>query len=121
VEVGETSPDSLQRELIEELGCEGEIGQLLWVIENFFEFEGRAFHEVGLHFAASLPKGADGLRAEQFERRDEVGNDLIFRWIALDELDRHTILPSFLVKGLRDLPKVPEHIVHRDERPFERA
>ena len=121
VEIQETARDSLKRELLEELGYEGEIGRLLWVVENFFEFDRTAFHEIGLYFTASLPEDAAGVRAEQFERIDEAGNNLIFRWIALHELDRETIHPRFLPKGLRDLPEVTEHIVHRDERPFERA
>jgi ADP-ribose pyrophosphatase YjhB (NUDIX family) len=121
VEIRETAGDSLQRELREELGCEGEIGRLLWLIENFFTFDGTAFHEIGLYFVASLPKDANGLRAAEFKRTDEVGTDLIFRWIALKELERETIHPTFLIKGLRDLPAVTEHIVHRDEKPFERA
>jgi len=121
VEIRETARDSLRRELVEELGCAGEIGRLLWVVENFFEFDGRTYHEVGMYFAASLPKEVDGLRAAEFERTDEAGNNLVFRWIALDAMEGETILPSFLDKRLRDLPEVTEHIVHRDERPFERA
>ncbi len=121
VEIQETARDSLKRELLEELGYEGEIGRLLWVVENFFEFDGKPFHEIGLYFVASLPEDADEVRAEQFERIDEVGDKLIFRWIALDELERETIHPRFLPKGLRELPEMTEHIVHRDDMPFERA
>ena len=121
VEIRETARDSLTRELLEELGCSSEIGRLLWVVENFFEFDGTAFHEVGLYFVASLPEDADGVRAAEFERTDEVGTNLVFRWIALEELERETIHPRFLPKGLRDLPEVTEHVVPRDDVPFERA
>lgn len=102
VEIGETASDALGRELREELGCEADVGRLLWMAENFFETDGTAWHEIGMYFAASLPEDAAGLRAEQFERREDSGIRLTFRWIALNELERETILPRFLVKGLQD-------------------
>ncbi|MCH8813740.1 MAG: NUDIX hydrolase [Chloroflexi bacterium] len=113
VEIRETGRDALSRELREELGCEANVGRLLWMAESFFEAEGTPFHEIGLYFLASLPEEADELRTAEFERIDEAGNNVIFRWIALDELGPETVLPSFLVEGLRDLPAVTEHIVHR--------
>jgi ADP-ribose pyrophosphatase YjhB (NUDIX family) len=121
VEIRETARDSLRRELAEELGCEAEIGRMVWTMENFFEFDGTEFHEVGLYFVATLPEAARELRVQEFERNDESETRLIFRWIELDELGAETVLPSFLVEGLRNLPECTEHVVHRDERPFERA
>jgi len=121
VEIRETARDSLGREVAEELGCEAKIGRMVWTMENFFEFDGTSFHEIGLYFVASLPEAVNELRSAEFERIDEAGNNLVFRWVALEELERETIHPTFLVKGLRDLPEVTEHIVHWDEKRFERA
>lgn len=120
-EIRETARESLRRELAEELGCEAEIGRMVWTMENFFEFDGTPFHEVGLYFLASLPETARELRVQQFERNDESETRLIFRWTALEELGTETVLPSFLVEGLRNLPETTEHIVHADEKPFRRA
>lgn len=119
VEFGETAQVSLQREVREELGCEPDIGRLTWVLENFFEFDGTPFHEVGLYFMASLPEGAD-LRANEFERMDG-DTRLLFRWVPIAELGSVRLLPSFLVAGLADLPNEAWHVVWRDERPLRRA
>lgn len=54
-EIGESSAETLKREMIEELGCEAEISMLLWTIENFFRFEGRKWHEFGFYYLMHLP------------------------------------------------------------------
>lgn len=120
VEMGETAHDSLGRELREELGVHVDIGRLVWVLENFFEFDGTAFHEIGLYFEVSLPEATDDLCAE-FERADHDGRRLLFRWVPVGELESVRILPEFLVSGLRDIPNETAHVVHRDDEPFERA
>jgi 8-oxo-dGTP pyrophosphatase MutT (NUDIX family) len=120
VEVRETASDSLARELREELGADAQVGRLVWVLENFFEFDGKPFHEIGLYFLASLPAAAQELRATEFERLDN-GTRLLFRWAPLEELSGVRILPAFLVQALSDLPAETTHVVWRDERPYERA
>jgi len=44
-EVGETSEETLKREMVEELGVEVKVGRLLWAVENFFHYEDRDWHE----------------------------------------------------------------------------
>lgn len=46
-EMGEQSQDTLAREMVEELGVEAQVGRLLWVVENFFHYEGKDWHELG--------------------------------------------------------------------------
>ncbi len=41
-EIGERSEETLAREMVEELGAEVSVGRLLWVVENFFHYEGKA-------------------------------------------------------------------------------
>lgn len=121
VEMREAARESLAREMREELGLRAEIGRLVWVIENFFEFEGTPFHEIGLYFDVSLPDGAPGVRADEFERRDDGGELLIFRWVPVNGLGSIRVLPSFLVDGLREMPGETAHVVCRDDEPFRRA
>lgn len=120
VEFGEPSVDSLRRELREEMDAEVEIGRLVWVLENFFEFDGTPFHEVGLYFTASLASDAPDLRADAFER-DDKGTRLLFRWVPVSELNAVRLLPSFFVTGLAKLPGEATHVVWRDEKPFLRS
>ena len=55
-EIGETSEETLQREMVEELGAEVEVGRLLWVVENFFDFEKRHWHELGFYYLMTVPE-----------------------------------------------------------------
>jgi 8-oxo-dGTP pyrophosphatase MutT (NUDIX family) len=49
-EVGETSPETLKREMMEELGVEVTVERLLWSVENFFRYEDQDVHEFGLYY-----------------------------------------------------------------------
>ena len=46
IEFGERSDDAVKRELQEEIGAELDELRLLTVLENLFEFEGKAWHEI---------------------------------------------------------------------------
>lgn len=54
---GEAAQQAILRELAEELGAAVECGSLLYVIENFFTAENKAYHEIGLYFRATLAPG----------------------------------------------------------------
>ena len=54
-EIGETSDETLRREMIEELGVEVTVGRLLWTVENFFHYERRDWHELGLLLPDGYP------------------------------------------------------------------
>ena len=59
-ELLERSSDALRREMIEELGAEVEVDRLLWVVENFFEYNAMKGHEIGFYFLMrfiGLPPG----------------------------------------------------------------
>lgn len=113
-ELLETTRDGLAREMTEELDTEVEVGRLLWLVENFFEYEGMPYHELGLYFLVTLPLASSLLASDAFPGY-EGSLELIFRWAGLNELDHMVLLPSFLKVGLRNLPTTTQHIVHHDE------
>lgn len=47
VSITEESKTSLKREFLEELNVNIEVERLIWVLENFFNYEGKDFHEIG--------------------------------------------------------------------------
>jgi 8-oxo-dGTP pyrophosphatase MutT (NUDIX family) len=115
VEILEASPTTLEREMREEVGVDVQVGRLLWVIENFFVFEGRPFHEVGMYFAMALPADSPLLDARRDHVGTEMGHQVItFRWFPLADLGRVHVVPSVLREALLDLPQCARHIVHRD-------
>ncbi len=112
VQLGEEARSALAREISEELGVIATVGRMLWVAENFFELGGRNFHELGLYFAVDVPlqPTPESLRGQ------EQGQDLWFRWIALQNLPQTNLKPGFLKGALRALPACTKHIVQLVQR-----
>lgn len=54
-EIGETSEETLKREMVEELGVEVTVHRLLWIVENFFHYEQRDWHELGFYYLMDIP------------------------------------------------------------------
>lgn len=113
-EMGESAADTLRREMMEELQTPVHVGNLLWFVENFFEYNGRRYHELGFYFAMSLPATSPLLTMEEREFRDELGVRLLFRWQPLDALDQITIVPACLLPRLSALDNPIEHLVNRE-------
>jgi 8-oxo-dGTP pyrophosphatase MutT (NUDIX family) len=84
VEFGERSEETLVRELMEELGAAIEVQDLADVVQNCFDFEGRAHHEIAfIHRARFIDDG--------FLRRDtlpniEPHNDEVSVWLPIAEV-----------------------------------
>ncbi len=47
-EHGETAEQTIRREMLEELETDVHVDRLLWVVENFFEYDGLSYHELAL-------------------------------------------------------------------------
>ncbi|WP_105383310.1 NUDIX hydrolase [Neorhizobium alkalisoli] len=114
-EIGETSQETLKREMIEELGVEVRVGRLLWSVENFFHYEDRDWHEFGLYYLMDLPAQFP-FHPTDIVHRVADGHELEFKWVpattaALRALD---IPPYFIAEEIETLPESPRHLVWRD-------
>lgn len=117
-EHGETAEQTIRREMFEELDTDVQVDRLLWVVENFFDYDGWSYHELALYFLIRFPPGSAPLAGEAFDRMD-AGVPLRFRWFPLrrEELVELPLLPAFLPQGLTDLPRSVVHLVQRDALP----
>ncbi len=104
----ESSVEAVRREMREELGVDVTVGRLLWIIENFFRFENRPTHEIGLYYEVSLPDAPHLAQDRTHTTYDSV--KVIFRWFPLGDLETVDLLPSFLRRGLQHLPSSPERV-----------
>ena len=113
-ELRELAQETVTREVREELGVEGNVERLLWIVENFFTAEGIQYHELGLYFLVSLVDDAYIYDISQsFVRRDvDTGEDLVFRWHSIDKLAEIPLYPLFLQEALKVLPERVEHVVN---------
>jgi len=114
VEAGENAAATVERELNEELGVQASAGDLVFLVENFFDYQGRQYHELGLYFATSLGADAPVLRATVDHAGREGDQELIFRWFRIDELAGTTVRPSFLPGALAQKGAAFRHVIHTD-------
>lgn len=115
-EIGETSEETLKREMVEELGVEVTVHRLLWIVENFFRFEKRDWHELGFYYLMEIPPEFPFKPGEIIHRVEDGDNHLEFKWVpatrkALIELD---IPPYFIADEIEALPVAARHLVWRD-------
>ncbi len=115
-EMGEQSMETLSREMVEELGVDVSVERLLWVVENFFRYEGKDWHELGFYYLMELPESFPFDEDEIVHRVQDGKNPLEFRWVkatkhALTALD---IPPYFIAGEIENLPTSTQHIVWND-------
>lgn len=112
-ELGETVVETLQREMMEELGVAATAERLLWVIENFFHFNGYVHHELGLYWLMRMPE--DWLATHRSGPISGMEGEVpvVFQWFDRREIGSITLHPEFLRNGLGDLPTAPQHAVQR--------
>jgi len=110
----EYSPDTLRREMKEELDVEINVGRLLWLSENFFEFQGDSWHELSLYYVFDFPEGHTYYTSAEFHGIEEDGR-LLFKWHPIIGLVSARLFPTFLRESLTNLPSTPVHILHQDK------
>lgn len=117
VELGEAAVQTLQREMQEELAAEIEVVRLLWIVENFFVYDGKNYHELALYFLMQLPATSSYLTQPGPYKCAELGSDLSFQWFPNqpEVLAGLPLLPSFLQTALQQLPTSIQHRVHHGE------
>lgn len=113
VELGEDAASTLMREFQEELAIELSCGSLLYVIENFFEYGGKPYHELGLYFAASLPSDSVLLAKDRSHPGVENSQTLEFKWFPFEAIESIDLRPSFLKATIAHPQNGIQHIVQR--------
>jgi len=113
VEFGERSDLALEREIREELNCEGEIGALVFSVENFFELEGENFHELAKYYRLTLPKEFPFETGKPCLLSHDEGHELRFYWIEIGtgSLEKINLLPLWIRERLADLPLKTENLI----------
>ncbi|MEX0346232.1 MAG: NUDIX hydrolase [Rhizobiaceae bacterium] len=118
-EMGEETADTLRREMGEEIQCEIAVGRLLWVVENFFRYEGRDFHELGFYYIMKLETEFPFVPDEIVHRIVDGVNDTEFKWVEASPstLAALPLYPEFIPEVIGDLPLETQHLVWRDRIP----
>ena len=111
VAIAEDSQSSLIREFREELGIDVQVNRMALVIENFFEYGGRDFHEIGFYYVVTAEKNFASFDEKPFYGIE--GERLIFKWTSIDELDEVALHPECLRTALKDMSQHVQHFVQK--------
>ncbi|MCX6118473.1 MAG: NUDIX domain-containing protein [Proteobacteria bacterium] len=120
----EDTKTALIRELEEEIEASIEVDQLVYVAENYFEWNGSKAHEIGFYFLARFSNASmrfyDLKEFKGIERKMDgmTTFKLIFQWFPIEVLDKMNLKPEFLKSQLTGCHRTFKHIVNRSA-PFQ--
>lgn len=83
--MGESSEVGFQRKMREELAIDVEVKRLLWVVENFFEYDNWPYHEVAFYYLFLLPDDCMPMTRRERFRGCEANTTIEFQWYKLSE------------------------------------
>ena len=95
IEFGEKGAEALRREVLEELGVESSVGDLLGVVETSFVQHGKPHAEISLVYRLELPSSAELPKLESQE------DWIDFTWWPVDRIDEANLLPPEMKKHVR--------------------
>lgn len=113
VEFCEDSETTLKREMYEEICCDVEVERLLWVVENFFEFNEENHHDISFIYQIT-PQHSAILKPSWTLETADTGVGISFRWFHLGNLEMANLKPYFLRESPGRLPETSEHLVIRE-------
>ncbi|MFD1359461.1 NUDIX hydrolase [Fictibacillus halophilus] len=98
VKLGEDARTSLKREMAEELALDVDTLKHLCTIENFFTYNEKNIHEVGLYFEILARDPLSLHNGEEFTV--EEAERLVFKWVPLKDLTAYQLYPEVLENKL---------------------
>lgn len=112
VEIGESSADTIKREIKEELGKDIEITGYISTIENFFEMKGSKYHEIMFVHKIEFINEED--KTIEYTMKNLEGKEYLqYEWIELDKIDDYPLLPIAIKDVLKE-NKFPVHKINND-------
>lgn len=106
IKANESSLQALQRELCEEIGKSFRIVRPAVCSENFFQLDGRSFHEVCTYYDVQWTGTKD---MEQPKDANEV-----FDWAAREDIPKLDLKPAFLKKYILNPSPNLELVIYRE-------
>ena len=101
VKIGESSEQTIRREIMEEMGKEIEILEYVSTIENFFEADDMPYHEIMFVYRVDFKNEEDKKIIETIHNV-EGEDELRYDWIDLDKINEYPLKPDILKDLLRN-------------------
>lgn len=106
IKTGESSSVALQRELDEEIGSGFKVIRPVVTAENFFDFDGRNFHELCTFYEVEWTAG-------EIQNPCEHSGEL-FEWISRDRIGDIVLKPDFMKEYIINPRSDFELVIHRE-------
>lgn len=112
IEIGESSEQTIKREIQEELGKQIDITGYVATIENFFEMEKKKYHEIFFLYRIEFVKDED--KKINYNMHNVEGKEYLqYEWLDFDKIEEYNILPKCLKEILKS-QDFPRHIINDD-------
>ncbi len=112
IAIGESSRETIKREINEEMGKEIEITGYIGTIENFFEDKQKKYHEILFIQRAEFITDED--KKINYTLHNIEGKDYLnYEWIDLDKIEEYNIVPKCLRSVLKS-QSFPMHLVNNE-------
>ncbi len=120
MEMNEPARECVRREMIEEMDLPEDtdinVGELLYIIENLYTYQGLRHHEIGLYFAATMPADLSQMHEQKFIGHEWDNSELYFEWIPVADLPGLDLRPAVLRTLLQQPPTgQPQYILHQEQ------
>ena len=100
VKIGESSEDTLKREIKEEMGKEIEILEYVSTIENFFDADDMPYHEIMFVYRVDFKDDEDKKIIDSI-KNIEGEDELRYDWIDLDKIEQYPLKPQILKRMIK--------------------
>lgn len=112
VKSGETTTETIKREIFEELGKEIEILELFAVVENFFYMKENDYHEIMFVYRCEFKNIEDRNIIHDLESV-ELNSKLKYYWLDIDKLENYDIRPHLIINAIKE-KCLPVHIINKN-------
>ena len=112
VTFGETTEDAILREFREEMGASAVVDRLMTIVEHFFDFKGKVFHQY--LFVYKLKDPQNKIPVFEGDRQMADNPNGICRWFPAHDLGSTPIKPDCLKKFLLSAEPGLIHLCEKD-------
>lgn len=110
VKIGESSNETLKREFKEEIGENIDVKRFVGIVENFFEYNQKEYHELMLVFDVEF-NNKELYNLSKIKGLEENGK-IEFLWKDINEIENMDVRPVFLKQKLCNKEEIG-HIINK--------
>lgn len=115
-EIGESTEETILREIEEELHVKASIERLVWSAENFFAYGDYQAHEIAFYYQIRLDESFPFRESDIIHRVADGEAEVEFCWLpaTAKALRQNDLRPVFIADSIETLPTRHQHVIVRE-------